>query len=62
MILIYMNRFLKRWRLTERGEAFCAHATTYADESLPSMSPTKMGTDEVGEDRRPRQRETAEHY
>jgi RNA-directed DNA polymerase len=35
MILIYMNRFLKHWRLTGRGEAFCAHVITNADESLP---------------------------
>jgi antirestriction protein ArdC len=40
MISIYMNRFLKHWRLTGRGEAFCAHVITYADESLP-CSPTK---------------------
>src|SRR5882724_2785305 len=29
---IYMNRFLKHWRLTERGEAFCAHVVAYADD------------------------------
>jgi hypothetical protein len=62
MILTYMNRFLKHWRLTERREAFSAHAITYADESLPSIQSNQMGTDAVGEDRRPRQRETAEHY
>src|SRR6202158_5456170 len=28
---IYMNRFLKYWRLTGRGEAFCAHVVAYAD-------------------------------
>jgi RNA-directed DNA polymerase len=27
---IYMNRFLKHWRLTERGEAFRAHVVAYA--------------------------------
>jgi RNA-directed DNA polymerase len=29
---IYMNRFLKYWRLTERGEAFRAHVIAYADD------------------------------
>jgi RNA-directed DNA polymerase len=29
---IYMNRFLKHWRLTKRGEAFCAHVVAYADD------------------------------
>src|SRR5450830_839014 len=29
---IYMNRFLKYWRLTGRGEAFCAHVVSYADD------------------------------
>jgi RNA-directed DNA polymerase len=29
---IYMNRFLKHWRLTGRGEAFCAHVVAYADD------------------------------
>src|SRR5258707_769506 len=29
---IYMNRFLKYWRLTERGEAFSAHVISYADD------------------------------
>lgn len=29
---IYMNRFLKHWRLTERGEAFLAHVVSYADD------------------------------
>ena len=28
---IYMNRFLKHWRLTGRGEAFRAHVVAYAD-------------------------------
>src|ERR1700746_3967987 len=27
-----MNRFLKYWRLTRRGEAFCAHVVAYADD------------------------------
>src|SRR5215469_1030642 len=29
---IYMNRFLKYWRLTERGEVFAAHVVSYADD------------------------------
>ena len=29
---IYMNRFLKHWRLTGRGEAFHAHVISYADD------------------------------
>ena len=27
-----MNRFLKHWRLTGRGEAFRAHVVSYADD------------------------------
>jgi RNA-directed DNA polymerase len=30
--VIYMNRFLKHWRLTGRGEAFHAHVVSYADD------------------------------
>jgi RNA-directed DNA polymerase len=30
--VIYMNRFLKHWRLTARGEAFRAHVVSYADD------------------------------
>jgi len=29
---IYMNRFLKHWRLSKRGEAFRAHVISYADD------------------------------
>jgi RNA-directed DNA polymerase len=29
---LYMNRFLKHWRTTGRGEAFCAHVVSYADD------------------------------
>jgi RNA-directed DNA polymerase len=29
---VYMNRFLKHWRLTMRGEAFRAHVVAYADD------------------------------
>ena len=32
---IYMNRFLKYWRLTGRGEAFRAHVVAYADDCVP---------------------------
>src|SRR5215470_18830906 len=32
LAVIYMNRFLKHWRLTGRGEAFRAHAICYADD------------------------------
>ena len=30
--VIYMNRFLKHWRLTRRGEALHAHVVSYADD------------------------------
>ena len=30
--VIYMNRFLKHWRQTGRGEAFRAHIVSYADD------------------------------
>ncbi len=29
---LYMNRFLKHWRQTERGRAFRAHVVSYADD------------------------------
>jgi RNA-directed DNA polymerase len=29
---LYMNRFLKYWRITERGTAFQAHVVNYADD------------------------------
>jgi RNA-directed DNA polymerase len=29
---VYMNRFLKHWRLTGRGEVFRAHVVAYADD------------------------------
>lgn len=32
LAIIYMNRFLKHWRLTGRGEAFHAHIVSYADD------------------------------
>jgi RNA-directed DNA polymerase len=31
-MLVNMNRFLKHWRLTRCGEAFCAHIVSYADD------------------------------
>src|SRR5205814_9381664 len=31
---IYMNRFLKHWRLTARDKAFRAHVVSYADDFL----------------------------
>ena len=30
--VVYMNRFLKHWRLTGRGEALHAHVVSYADD------------------------------
>src|SRR5215212_1386898 len=33
--VIYMNRFLKHWRLTGRGETFRAHVIAYADDRAP---------------------------
>jgi len=30
--VIYMNRFLKHWRMTRRGEAFRAYVVSYADD------------------------------
>jgi RNA-directed DNA polymerase len=30
--VIYMNRFLKHWRLTGRGKVFHAHVVSYADD------------------------------
>jgi RNA-directed DNA polymerase len=32
LFVIYVNRFLKHWRLTGRGEAFRGHAIFYADD------------------------------
>ena len=29
---IYMNRFLKHWRLSGSGEAFRAHVVSFADD------------------------------
>ena len=32
---IYMNRFLKYWRQTGRGEAWQARVINYADDCMP---------------------------
>ena len=32
---LYMNRFLKYWRITERGKAFRAQVVNYADDCAP---------------------------
>ena len=32
LAVLYMNRFLKHWRQTERGKAFAAHVVNYADD------------------------------
>jgi retron-type reverse transcriptase len=32
---LYMNRFLKYWRQTGRGEAWKAHVINYADDCVP---------------------------
>src|SRR5277367_2427642 len=32
---IYMNRFLKHWRLTGCGDTFSAHVVSYADDCVP---------------------------
>jgi RNA-directed DNA polymerase len=29
---LYINRFLKYWRMTERGKVFCAYVVSYADD------------------------------
>src|SRR6202047_140953 len=53
---IYMNRFLKYWRLTGRGEAFCAHVVAYADDfvilsrgrATEALAWTKAGMTRLG--------------
>ena len=50
---IYMNRFLKYWRLTKRGEAFRGHVIAYADRLRHPQSRTcgrGAGVDEGGDD------------
>ena len=34
---LYINRFLKYWRITERGKAFRAYVVSYADDCVPRM-------------------------
>jgi RNA-directed DNA polymerase len=34
---LYMNRFLKHWRKTGRGEAFRAHVISYADDFVSAV-------------------------
>ena len=33
--VIYINRFLKHWRLSGRGEVFRSHVVSYADDCVP---------------------------
>ena len=50
---IYMNRFLKHWRLTGRGEAFRAHVVSYADDFVilsRGCAAGGSGVDEGGDD------------
>ena len=42
--VIYMNRFLKHWRLTGRGETFRAHVISYADDFVKG----RRGRDDKG--------------
>jgi hypothetical protein len=39
---IYMNRFLKYWRLTGRGEVFRAHVVAYADDFVILSTGTEV--------------------
>ncbi|HEX7265371.1 MAG TPA: reverse transcriptase domain-containing protein [Candidatus Dormibacteraeota bacterium] len=48
---IYMNRFLKHWRLTGRGEAFRAHVVSYRlRHPQPRLCGGGPGVDEGGDD------------
>ena len=42
--VVYMNRFLKHWRLTGRGEAFRAHVVSYADDFVSRSSAVGSST------------------
>src|SRR6266704_3109420 len=44
---LYMNRFLKHWRLTGRGEAFCAQVVSYADERFADRKSTRLNSSHV---------------
>src|SRR3954463_5015669 len=43
--VIYMNRFLKHWRLTGRGETFRAHVIAYADDFVIQPRSRGRGAD-----------------
>src|SRR5207247_5824399 len=48
---IYMNRFLKHWRLTGRGDAFRARVVVYADDFvILSRGHAAAGVDEDSDD------------
>lgn len=50
---IYMNRFLKHWRLTESGDTFRAHVVSYAERlryPQPRSGGGGIGVDEGGDD------------
>jgi hypothetical protein len=36
--VVYVNRFLKHWRLSGRGEVLRAHVLSYADGTLSSSA------------------------
>jgi RNA-directed DNA polymerase len=40
---LYMNRFLKYWRITGRGELFQAQIVNYADDFVILSRPTAAG-------------------
>ena len=51
---IYMNRFLKYWRLSGCGEVFCAHVVSYADDFVilsRGHAAGGAGVDEGGDDK-----------
>jgi RNA-directed DNA polymerase len=40
---LYMNRLLKGWRNTKRGEQFDAHIVNYADDCAPRAQRAEEG-------------------
>jgi RNA-directed DNA polymerase len=40
---LYMNRFLKYWRITGRGEIFRAQVVNYADDCAPRAQRAEEG-------------------
>jgi RNA-directed DNA polymerase len=40
---LYMNRFLKGWRITQRGKQFGAQVVNYADDCAPRAQRTEEG-------------------